>query len=191
MGTLFSCQKSSLKFHNKTEDNASSENTYFYRNQDYHAAIDIFKSLNGEEISSLYKSNNEDKANILTKDISNEIVKYAKDKYSIDMEEIFKDDYNVIVVGGLVFALMESNIAVEYNPENPDIKSLGQFEGCLYTSVLGLIGIRDINALIYDFKHGVSPTTIMRSLKLMVGRTATAITVVITVYEFGDCMNWW
>ena len=42
-----------------------------------------------------------------------------------------------------------------------------------------------------DFATGVGAATIMGTMKLMLGIVFGAFTVVVTVYEFGDCMNWW
>ena len=132
--------------------------------------------------------------------ISNEINDHFIDNYSINLLSEYNDDREKVIATGILISGWQKGV-FNNAPVNDSIwladdegfshANLTQAESCFYTAVGSVLGVTQIKGLIASLKAGAARPTIINSIKLMGKRVATAVTLVITIYQLGDCLEWW
>jgi hypothetical protein len=161
----------------------------------------ILQSFNAEEIHQAIMSSNQQKIISTTIKHAGLISKYVKEVYNVDCSED-EDVPDATLVFGLFCYGKEKNLGQISDSES---LSQGRTAGgdvgtglgggdplnCLIGAIGGIIGLGEIQVLYNDYVNGVSPTTVLKSLKVLVRRVASVFTIISAVYSFGDCLNWW
>ena len=75
--------------------------------------------------------------------------------------------------------------------ESFSYSGMPDIEACFYTAVGTILSITQIKSLVASIQAGAARATVINSLKLMGRRVAFAVTVVVAVYQLGDCLEWW
>ena len=123
---------------------------------------------------------------------NSEIIEYAVANYpELHAEELNPNDSTVALYGMLLSLAEETEFQNLSEEQLEEMRANPDYLGCLTSTVAGLIGIKDIKAILADFSSGVSATTIVGTLKTMLRRVAWGWTIGITIFQFGDCIGWW
>lgn len=151
-------------------------------------------------LQDLVNSNNEAYANAYVLSLADRIAGFYYYNKGIDIRNDFIDNPIGIVTLGLFSA------AREYHYGNPSVERIqvahkrGEYTtlvvvesgiNCFLTAVGSIIGIPQAKDIWRSILAGASEETIIASVKLIGRRVATAITIVIAVYEIGECLEWW
>ena len=157
----------------------------------------VFRSFDSKSIKTALSSQDNIVMAQVNQRNSNLIKKYLKDKYNIQTDENGEDSPEANLVFGLFQYGIEKGISeIPEEAMNSQNRTAGPEVGgdpfnCLVGAIGGLIGIGEVRALYNDYSHGVTPGTILRTLRTMVRRVGSIFAIISAVYSFGDCLNWW
>lgn len=156
---------------------------------------DVFKSIDIDTLKSVAENN--DSALITQEliELASEIQLFLKTNYDSTFNPDIVTYYKEIIVLGISYLKYQQEIAADsignlINSENTAVIQSGDLD-CILSAVGGLIGVSDVISLVNSFKNGISATTLLGTAKVMLKRTAAAITVAIVIYQMGECFGWW
>lgn len=111
--------------------------------------------------------------------------------YEVDFSEDLEEDPYSVVVAGLFYYGKELGISdlEEYQP--PTAEAATAFDW--FKAVLGwVLFLGTIYSIYKDFKAGtISPQTLISTLRIMGKGLSYGFTIGLSIYELGDCMDWW
>jgi hypothetical protein len=161
----------------------------------------VFRGFDAKAIHNAITANDaRNLTSVITKH-SSMLSTYIKQRYNVDCTED-EDVPEATMVFGLFYYGKEKNLGEISDVDTPNQGRNAGDEigselaaGDPFSCLLGALGslgtFNEIKSLYNDFVHGVTPQTIIRSLKIMLKRVASVVTILIAVYGFGDCLNWW
>lgn len=158
----------------------------------------VFSRFNVNEIKSTLENPND----IMLTAVANKnallISKYLKEKNIIDTDEDVEHSSEAILVFALFQLGKEKNLSeilendlANYHERAPGSVIGGTAFDCLVGAIGSLIGLGEVRTLYNDYLQGVTPRTILRTLRTMVRRVGSVFIIISAVYGFGDCVNWW
>lgn len=126
------------------------------------------------------------------------ISKYPKENNIIDTEEDGEHSPGAILVFALfqmgkeknLGEILENDIA-NYQGRTAGLEIGGGTFDCLVGAIGSLIDLGEVRVLYNDYMQGVTPGTILKTLRKMGRRVGSVFTIISTVFVFGDCVNWW
>lgn len=143
---------------------------------------DIFRKVDTAQLRRMIETENQREIELFFRPIAYEIAHYIYLNYKEDFKADSREFPLEVVTLGLFYYSMENNIDFSGQSRMEDA-----FD-CFTSAIGGLIGIGEIQNLYNDFTHGVSPKTILKTMKTMLRRVAGAITIALTVVEFVVCL---
>lgn len=160
---------------------------------------DIFKN-DKNILEQLIISNNQESATIYIRNLASQICGYFYYNRNIDIRNDFINDPNGVILLGLFYAADEyyyqnqmtaKSLKQSGKTASPNLYDDPDPMGCFLTAVGSLIGFADAKNIWRSFVAGASEQTVIAALKLIGRRVATVITVVVTIYQAGECLDWW
>lgn len=126
--------------------------------------------------------------------LTNDISDYFLFRENIDIRAEFPNDPNGIILSGLFLATRTNVplIPVDRQGTSQEI-TINRVDdlSCFMTAIGALIGISDARNIWASIQAGASSETVIGTIKLIGRRVASVITVVFTVYQVGECLDWW
>lgn len=116
---------------------------------------------------------------------------YLINHYEVDFSEDLEEDPYSVVVAGLFYYGKELGISdlEEYQP--PTAEAATAFD-CFKAALGGVLSLGTIYSIYKDFKAGtISPQTLISTLRIMGKGLSYGFTIGLSIYELGDCMDWW
>ena len=161
-------------------------------------AVQIFQSIDHVALQNALNTSNSS-LNPFIASLASQVRSYFENVHQVNFEAEELNLTNAeMVIMGMVFAGIEMG---DFNSEgSPMMSMLGDFElsssiggeSCFYSVLGSFFAVRDIVALVQSFRSGaVGASTIIRGVKLAMGRVATVFAVGTAVYSLGDCLGWW
>lgn len=211
LSLISSCDKSVYRIEKQSEKLEETKNDNFEKSQsnlEWTLSIPYPTSNSLQElfqkdrllIRRIVNNNNEIQAESYVRDLADQIAGFYYYNRNIDLRVDFADDPNNVIIFGLFYAAKEyidqeslyatqksvkkkKEPSIYYMPPDPEI--------CFWTAVGTIIGFTEAKSIWNAIVGGASEQTIIRTLKLMGKRVASAITLVITIKEVGECLGWW
>jgi len=85
---------------------------------------------------------------------------------------------------------IENNISLDSVESIMNKAAIDPYD-CFTSALGGVVGISEIRGIYNDFRNGVSPRTILRTLKTFGRRVFAAISIGLAILALGDCLDWW
>lgn len=202
-----SCTKQKIVENNlksKSDIHVEKPNVLYNSNRTAYDVKQIFSEIEKETITEIYNSNiseNPEIANAFLDELSNVTNEFFIKKYELDLKSFMAEgevlDEEVInrkvIITGLVYAFLDVSNEIDIEGlENPEyIASLNDPESCFYTALGSFMGVLEIKNIVRLFRAGATQATIVSTIKLSIRRVATIITAITTLYQLGDCLDWW
>ena len=156
---------------------------------DPHAMTTLFSNINHTQLQQLVNGNDSAAIETFFYPLANQIADHILAKYGEDIRDEIGDFPQAMVLLGLFEYGIENNISLD-SVESIVNRAIDPYD-CFSAALGGILSIPNLVDIYNDFKHGVSPRTILRTLKSFGKRIFTAIAIGWAVVELGDCLDWW
>jgi hypothetical protein len=160
------------------------------------SAAEILGTIDGPTLMQLSRYATEEEVSAFLEPVADQVADYALNTYGEDIRE----DLVGYPEAALVLAMFYFGREHGIQPEDFDggggcsAKLRTNFASpgdCFMAALHSVMGIDDIRHLYADFMHGVSARTIIGAVKQMGKRVWWSVSIVIAVYDLGDCLGWW
>lgn len=153
---------------------------------------DILRSANPVTMQTIIQNQDSVAAMAFYNSLGSQIAAYLENVYGENFSNELEDMPQAMVVLGMFRWGLEHNVGpLPEIPEEAFVPDDDKYLACFVGAVNGLIGLRDVVSLYNEFKAGASAKTILRGLKVALGRVATVFTIVTSVLGLGSCLGWW
>ena len=159
------------------------------------SAAELLSTLDGPRLLEVVRYGTDAEVDAALTPVANQVADYVEARYGEDIRADIAGYPEAALVLAVFYYGRESGITAE-DLENGGGCSTAMARAanpmdCFLAALGGIAGINDIRALYADFTHGVSARTIIGAVKQMGKRVFWAVTIVVAVYELGDCIGWW
>lgn len=146
----------------------------------------IFQNINYTQLQQLLNANDSVAVENFLYPLANQIADQIQAKYGENIRDEIGDFPQAMVMLGLFEYGKENNISLD----EQTLARMADPYGCFTAALGGIIGINDIRGVYQDFLHGVSPRTVVRTLKTFGKRIFTGIAIGFAVVELAICLDW-
>ena len=157
---------------------------------DPHAMTTLFSNINHTQLQQLLNANDSAAIETFFYPLANQIADHILTKYGEDIRDEIGDFPQAIVMLGLFEYGIENNISLDSVESIMNRAAIDPYD-CFTSALGGIVGISEIRGIYNDFRNGVSPRTILRTLKTFGRRVFAAISIGLAILALGDCLDWW